>query len=340
MRMAIMGTGSLGTIIGALITRNGHSIDCVDINRDHVKALNSRGARVVGLLDLVQPVTALTPDELRGEYDLLLYLAKTTDNASALPSILKHLKRDGAVVCMQNGIPENAVADIIGRFRTIGCIVGWGATYIEPGVSRLTSAPERMEFILGELNGQNTTRLQEVSKVLGAAGKTRTTANLIGFRWSKLMSNAGFSAMSAVMAGTYGEVLNHPKALACAQHIFREALAICRSAGIEVEPRGGFDNREFDFHTEEERIGKIALYRRRMRPYRNVRTGMLDDLEAGRKPEYEAFNGTITRWGRKWGVASPVNDQVLDIFRGIWEGRLTISRKNLDLIKFPELPRV
>ncbi|OPY89837.1 MAG: 2-dehydropantoate 2-reductase [Syntrophaceae bacterium PtaU1.Bin231] len=338
MRMAIMGTGSLGTIIAALTTRGGYPIDCIDANVEHVKALNAGGARVVGLMDLVQPVRALTPGEMVGEYDLILYLAKTTDNESALPVIVKHLKRDGAVVCMQNGIPEDAVADVVGRFRTIGCIVGWGATYLEPGVSRLTSAPEKMEYVMGELDGQDTSRLHEIAKVLSAAGAAKTTTNLIGIRWNKLMSNTGFSGMSAVVAGTYGDVLDQPKALACAQHIFREALAICRAAGVVIEPRGGFDNRDFDFHTEKERVEKIPLYLKKMEPHRNIRTGMLYDIEAGRKPEYEAFNGTITRWGKKWKVPTPVNDQVVDIVRGMWEGRLKIDPKNLGLMELPPLP--
>ena len=338
MRMAIMGTGSLGTIVGALITKNGHSIDCIDVNREHVMALNAKGAKIVGLMDLVQPVTALTPDEMTGEYDVFFYLAKTTDNNSALPYILKHLKRDGAVVCMQNGIPEDAVADVVGKFRTVGCIVGWGATYMEPGVSKLTSAPEAMEYVLGELDGRDTSRIHDIAKVLNAAGEAKTTTNLIGIRWTKLMSNTGFSGMSAVVAGNYGDVLDQPKALACAQHIFREALAICRAAGVVPEPRGGFDNRELDFQTEKERIAKIPLFMKKMGPHRNIRTGMLYDIEAGRKPEYETFNGTITRWGKQWGVSSPVNDQVVDIVKGMWEGRLKIDPKNVELMKLPELP--
>jgi 2-dehydropantoate 2-reductase len=338
MRMAIMGAGSLGTIVGALLAKSGRSVDLIDINRDHVKMLNATGARVTGLMDLVSPVRALTPDEMTGEYDLFFYLTKTTHNESVLPHVLKHLNRAGAVVCMQNGIPEDAVADVVGKYRTVGGIVGWGATYMAPGVSKLTSAPEAMEYVLGELDGQDTTRLHEIAGILGGAGRAITTMNLIGIRWNKLMSNTGFSGMSAVIAGNYGNVLDHPKALACAQHIFREALAVCRAAGVVPEPRGGFDNRDLDFHTERERIERIPLYKKKMGPHRDIRTGMLYDIEGGRKPEYDTFNGTITRWGRKWGVATPVNDQVVDIVKGMWEGRLKIDPCNVDLMKLPKLP--
>jgi len=44
MRMANMGADSLGTIIGALLTRAGYDITLIDANAAHVKALNLKGS--------------------------------------------------------------------------------------------------------------------------------------------------------------------------------------------------------------------------------------------------------------------------------------------------------
>jgi 2-dehydropantoate 2-reductase len=339
MKMAVMGAGSLGTIVGALVTKGGYDIDLIDVNVDHVKALNTKGARITGLMEeLVAPVKAITPDEMTGEYDVFFYLTKTTQNESALKYVTKHLKSDGVVVCMQNGIPEDAVADVVGKDRTVGCIVGWGATWVEPGVSKLTSQPESMHYVIGELDGKDTARLHEIAKVLNAAGIAEVTTNLIGIRWTKLMVNTGFSGMSAVVAGNYGNVLDNPKALVCTAYIFREALTICRAAGVTPEVYAGWDNRVLDFNTQKELQEKLPLFIKRETPHRAIRTGMLYDIEAGREPEYETFNGTQTRWGKKWGVPTPVNDQVVEIIRGMWSGRLKIDRANLDLMKVPELP--
>ncbi|MGE5545206.1 MAG: ketopantoate reductase family protein [Bacillota bacterium] len=339
MRIAIMGAGSLGTIAGALLTKNGVDVDLIDVNVPHVKALNEKGAKIIGLMELTVPVKAITPDDMVGEYDVFLYLTKTTHNESALPYVLKHLKPDGVVVCMQNGIPEDAVADVVGRERTLGCIVGWGATYIEPGVSKLTSQPENMHYVVGELDGKDTPRIHQIAELLSKCGIGEATTNLMGIRWTKLMANTGFSGMSAVVAGTYGDVLDHPHGIRCAAHIYREALAICRAAGVTPEILGGFDNRDLDFNTEKELEERLPLFHKKMSPHRNIRTGMLYDIEAGRMPEYETFNGTITRWGKKWGVPTPVNDQVVEIIKGMWEGRLKIDPDNVNLIKLPELPK-
>ena len=48
MRVAIMGVGSLGTILGAYISKAGKEIDLIDVNQAHVDALNRRGATVIG----------------------------------------------------------------------------------------------------------------------------------------------------------------------------------------------------------------------------------------------------------------------------------------------------
>ena len=60
MRAAIYGAGSLGTILGAFISKNGGQIDLINHNEKHVETLREKGAHVVGTLDFTQKVTALT----------------------------------------------------------------------------------------------------------------------------------------------------------------------------------------------------------------------------------------------------------------------------------------
>ena len=73
MRIAIMGAGSLGAIIGALLSKAGRDVMLVDANPEQVKALNEKGAQVVGHLEVTVPVKAITPDQMEGVYDLVLY---------------------------------------------------------------------------------------------------------------------------------------------------------------------------------------------------------------------------------------------------------------------------
>lgn len=338
MKMAIMGAGSLGTILGALLTKNGFDIHLIKRNAHDVNVFNTVGAKIIGLMELSQPVKALTPDQMTDEYDIIFYLTKTTQNESALKYCNKHLKSDGILLCMQNGLPEDAVCEVMGKERVAGCVTGWGATYVEPGVSKLTSDPEHMTYDIGELDGKITDRILMLEKILNHAGHVNVHTNLMGIRWTKLTSNSCFSGMSAVVGGTFGDVLDHPKAIRCAAHILKESVAVAKAAGVNPVPFQGDDVTKLTFNTEKELAEKMPGIRKIAEHHRNIRTQMLYDIEAGRPTEIDTFNGIFVKWGEKFGVPTPVNRQVVDIIKGMSEGKYKIGPANVDLIKLPELP--
>jgi 2-dehydropantoate 2-reductase len=212
MRTAILGAGALGIIIGARMAQNGRQVDLIDTHRENVAALNANGATVTGFISMREAVTALTPEQMTGTYDLVLLLTKQTANPTALPRLLPHLHEDSIVCTLQNGIPEESVASYVGRERTIGGAVGFGATWLRPGVSELTSSEEAIDkfaFEIGEMDGALRPRLEKVKEVLDAAGGTTILTNLMGIRWTKLLMNATFSGMSAslgVLSGQYWKI--------------------------------------------------------------------------------------------------------------------------------------
>lgn len=126
MRMAVYGAGSLGIILGALLTRSGYNIELIKRNAKDIAALNREGAIITGMMELVQPVKALTPNEMSEQYDLIFYLTKTTHNKSALGYCAKYLKADGMILCMQNGLPEDEVIEYMGKERVCRLRYGLG----------------------------------------------------------------------------------------------------------------------------------------------------------------------------------------------------------------------
>ncbi|MBQ6605150.1 MAG: hypothetical protein IIX17_06070, partial [Tidjanibacter sp.] len=71
MRVAIYGAGSLGTILGAYITKGGAEIELINRNKTHIEALQTNGAKVVGTVEFTQKVVAYTPDQMSGKYDTI-----------------------------------------------------------------------------------------------------------------------------------------------------------------------------------------------------------------------------------------------------------------------------
>ena len=46
MKCAIYGAGSLGTVLGAYMTKNGAEVELVNRNKAHVEALKEKGAHI------------------------------------------------------------------------------------------------------------------------------------------------------------------------------------------------------------------------------------------------------------------------------------------------------
>jgi 2-dehydropantoate 2-reductase len=338
MKTIILGAGSLGTIAGALITKNGGEVLLVDANKAHVDALNKNGATVTGTMKLNVPIKAITPDRMDGAYDLVFYLVKQTYNESALKALVPHLHKDSIVCTMQNGVPEDEVARYVGREKVMGCAVGWGATWIGPGVSELTSDPGKMTLDLGELDGSLTERIKKAAAILEKICPTEITTNLAGIRWAKLLINATLSGMSASLGCTFGDVLDNDKALACAAFIGDETIRIAAGLGVTLEKIQGADLRILAFKTRAEMMQKFGIYRAVFGPHKLLKASMLQDIEKGLKTEIDAINGVVAENGKKVGIATPINDKVVEVVKGIETGKMKAVFDNLSLFNLPELP--
>lgn len=324
MRAALMGVGSLGTIMGALIAKNGREITLIDANKAHVQALNEKGATVVGKLQLDGiPVTAITPEQMEGIYDIVILLAKQTFNEVALKQLLPHLGPDSVICTLQNGVPEESVSAIIGKERVVGGVVGWGATWKEPGVSELTSDVSAMRYEIGENDGTKTERIEEISKILNLAGTCVVLDNLMGVRWSKVIQNATLSGLSAALGSTYATILDDNKACACAAYVGNEIVQIVKKRDIKLEDLvPGWSYYSLEFHDEEGLEKAKQWLREYFLPHRPLKASMLQDMEKGIKCEIDHIVGICCDWGRKVGVNTPACDTICAIVKDFEAGKI------------------
>jgi 2-dehydropantoate 2-reductase len=337
MRIAVVGCGSLGTVVGALLTRGGLDVVMVDAREETVEALNRDGARVVGNLKVTQPVKAVTPGGMEGIYDLVVYLAKSTYDEVALPQVLPHLGEESVVLTLQNGVPEEKVASFVGRERVLGGAVMWSAEMISPGVSRMTSDPEQMDYEIGELDGGTTARLQQVKEVLDHAGRGIISENLAGVRWTKLLFNVAASGMSTALGATGGELMESDKAADAVIYIMIETILTARALGVTLAPMRGIDPGVLVDIARQDMANTRNLLRGLVGDFQEAKASMLQDLEKGLPCEVESINGYLSAMAARAGVAVPVNDQVARIIRDIQGGKLGLDFSNLDLIELPPL---
>ena len=337
-RIAIMGCGSLGTILGAFLSKAGLDVTMVDAWKEHVDVLNEKGATVVEGVEMTVPVKACTPDQMNGDFDLFIYMAKQTFNDTAIPQMIAHCHKDTIICTCQNGLPELAVAKYWPRSQVYGAPVGWPATLLGPGKSALTTTTDASNFCfhLGTLEGPVTPQLLEIQKILECMcpGTVFISEDLMADRWSKVLINAAFSGMSTVVAGSFYDGTAEGKAGICAIRVAREVVRVCNAQGIVMPPIFGKDFRTLTaYQTPEEEIAAARLIN--LTATKTGKASMLQDLEKGRKCEISVINGVVSQAGREFGVPTPYCDAIVKIVSEVEDGKRPLQN-NLDAM--PDLP--
>ena len=335
-RNAIYGAGSLGTVLGAYITKNGGQVDLINRNKAHVEILNTKGAKIIGTVDMTVPVKAITPEEMEGKYDVIVLLTKQLFNKDVVTMLKDFLSENGVIVTLQNGIPEPGIAEIVGANHTMGCAVEWGAALIEPGVCELTSAPDSLSFHMGKLEGITDEQVKMVKDLLELMCPVHEEENLMGARWSKLLINATFSGLGTVVGGVFGDVSEDKDAQKVAIRCMKECIDVGHATGTEFAPVQGKNIVGlFYYKGALKRALGCKLLPIAMKKHRLIEPSMLQDLKKGKPCEIDAINGVVCEFGRKHNISTPINDKIVEIIKKIQNGELKAEKANIRL--FDEL---
>ncbi len=331
-RYAIYGAGSLGTVLGAYITKNGGQIDLINRNKAHVEALNAKGATIKGTVNMNVPVKALTPDEMEGKYDVILLMTKQLFNKEVVTKLKDHLTDKGVIVTLQNGLPEPGIAEIVGADRTMGCTVEWGAALGEPGVCTLTSEPDSLSFHMGKMDGISNEQFKMVKDLLELMCPVHEEDNLIGARWSKLLINATFSGLGTVVGGVFGDVSENKDAAKVAVRCMKECIDVGHATGADFAPVQGKNiTALFYYKNAIKRAFATFLVPIAMKKHRDIEPSMLQDLKKGKACEIDAINGVVCEWGRKTNIPTPINDRIVEIIKKCEKGELKPQASNIKL---------
>jgi 2-dehydropantoate 2-reductase len=330
--ITVVGAGAVGGITAAFLSRAGRRLQIVCKHRDIADRAADPGFHITGVrgahtirLAAVQRIA-----ELEKGQRLILLATKAGDCLAAARELEPRLHADAVVVAMQNGICEEALAEVLGRRRVIGCVVGWGATMHGPGELEMTSSGE---FVIGNIDHTADERLPFLRDMLQAVADTRISTNIFGELYSKLIVNACINSLGAISGLELGRLLSRRTVRRLFIGIMREALAVADATGLAVPPGGGG---KLDYYRFFDGDGPVSRLRRHLVigavgfKYRRLRSSSLQSLERGRKTEVAFLNGYICRQGRACGVATPLNDAVVEVIEQIEAGRRLIGPANLD----------
>ncbi len=332
MRCAIYGAGSLGTVLGAYMTKNGVPVELVNRNKAHVAALKEKGAHITGTVEMTVPVNAITPDEMSGKYEVILLMTKQLHNPEVVTFLKPFLTDDGVIVTLQNGIPEPGIAEIVGKDHTMGCTVEWGATLSAPGECILTSDPDSLSFHMGKMDGITDAQFTMVKDLLEKMCPVHFEENLLGARWSKLLINATFSGLGTVVGGRFGDVSEDADAKKVAIRCMKECIDVGHATGVEFAPVQGKDiTKLFYYKGALKRAFALFLLPIAMKKHRAIEPSMLQDLRNGKPCEVDAINGVVCEWGRKYNIPTPINDRIVEVIKKEQSGELKLEKTNIRL---------
>jgi 2-dehydropantoate 2-reductase len=299
MRIAIVGTGAMGSVYAGLLGSAGLDVWAVDAWADHIEAIRRDGLRVSGASgERTVTLSATTDAREVGRADLVVIATKARDVTSAAAAARDILADDGVVLTIQNGLGSaERVAEIIGPDRvTIGVVGGFGASIVAPGHVHHNG----WEFVrLGEYGGGVTPRLEQVGEVWERGGfRVLLFPDIHKMVWEKFICNVAFSGTCTLTGMTIGEVLAEPNAWSISSACATEAFTVARAKGIAVEI--------------EDPVAYVRAFGEKIP---NARPSMLLDHMAQRRSEVDVINGAVPRVAAEIGLAAPVSLTVSSLVR-------------------------
>jgi len=339
-KVAVYGAGAMGTVLGAFLTLGGIDAHLISRNVAHINALKKEGATIDCVADgrtITAKVTALFPEEMTEKYDVIFLMTKQRDNAKILEFLKDRLTEDGIVCTTQNGLPELSVAELLGEEKTYGGVASWGATFVGEGRVQLTSRLSAMSIVVGGYKNDNakTPLLQEILsaaiQVNGNEAFVTTTEDLAGARWAKLAINSAFSGLSVVTGLTFGEIASGLKTRKIALRLLREAYDTATADGVTVGKVQGHDLQKLlggkgAFKT----AFALCVLPVAMKKHKKLLSGMLKDVQKGRRCEIDFVDGVVCKVGKGNGTPTPTTDKVVEIVHGIENGLYEITPGNID----------
>jgi len=289
MRIAVIGTGAVGGYFGAKLAAAGHDLLFIARGR-HLEALQAAGLRILspnGDLHIHKADFLASPAQA-GVVDLVLFCVKSYDTQAAAESLGPLLAESTAILSLQNGVdnPEK-IAAVWRKQRIYPGVVYLGAEIYSPGVIRHSNGGK---IVFGAPDGQADESAVCIEQLLSQAGiPCQLSAKIYEVQWSKLLWNAPFCAISCLARADVKEIVDSAPLTQLALDCMTEVQCAAQLRGVTL-PRKLFDQ------TIEFSRGLGAF-----------KPSMLQDLEAGKPLEYEAFNGMVMKLLQVSGKAAPIN---------------------------------
>ncbi|MEO6040322.1 MAG: 2-dehydropantoate 2-reductase [Croceibacterium sp.] len=291
MKVIILGSGAMGCLYGAALHRAGAAVTLVDVNREHVSAINARGLELeLRSGTALLPIPARMPADVSEPADLVMVFTKTFHTDSALAGIAAAIGPQTCLLSLQNGLGNDArLAAHAAPERVMVGASTFPADLVGPG--RVRSHGDGGTRLYPAFGGDQAFA-QRVADLLSAGGiLAALDPQIQAAIWSKAIFNAAMNPLCALTRRTPGFLGANAESRALYGAVVEEGVAVARANGIMIDAQ--------PIH---------ALTEVSVTDHANHEASMLQDIKAGRRTEVDAINGAIVEAGRKVGLPAPVTE--------------------------------
>jgi len=289
MRIAIIGAGGVGGLLGGLLARSGTEV-CMLARGAHADAIRAHGIRVDSPLGrFTAPIAAVSDDPAAlGPADAVLVAVKAWQVAELAPRLAPLVARGGVAVPLQNGVDAaERLAAALGDAHVAGGLIEVLSWIDGPGSVKHVGATPRVKIgERGAAAAQRSARLETLAVALrGAGAECEVVADVDRVTWEKFLLVEPWGTVAAASRAPIGVVRTVPETRALLIGAMEELARLARARGVKIA---------------DDAVAQ-ALAILDSVPY-EATASMQRDLGAGRPSELSDQTGAVIRLGRDAGV--------------------------------------
>lgn len=320
-RLAILGTGAIGGMLGAYLAKAGYDVTMISAFRpETARLLNQNGISIQGPKgNFHVEVSAsylgdLSPSDA---FDVIFCALKSNDLLTVIPKIKAFLRSDGCLVTLGNGINEELITPMLGTERVIAGISFAGGQ--QQDACHFTDHDG--SFAIGELDGAITPRALEICDILKAARPSVVSQQIRSLQWQKL-GTVSVHVPCCTLAGVgMQEAFTHPILMKIFPLLAEEVFAVAAADGCPQETVLG-RTREMWMRGDGTPMPTMPATAEKadgLPP--KIVDAYTRDIQRGAALEIDYTNGAVVRIGKQYGVTTPVNEDLIHTLREIEAGR-------------------
>ena len=308
MKTAILGAGAMGALIGSNLHKGGAEVWLVDPFEAHMNKIRNEGLKMYvnengQKREESVVMNAVTKAEDVGVCEVVIVLVKGMYTASAVEGARALFDDDTLILTFQNGIGNaDTLAEIFAPERIGFGVLNLASVLKGPGeifVNYSTNTPNSNIYFYSNSPVQEKKCLVMRDIIRRGGFLCEYTDRAEEFIWQKLIINAFVNLTCGLTRLTMGQFFDQEDGRALQQGILKELIAVAGAKGIEM-----------DYDQEWQKWEKTMAP---LSPSRDHYPSATQDVFNCRKTEADFLNGAICREGRKRGIATPINDTIVQL---------------------------